>query len=279
MSDSDSSLTSGSSIPASSAAENAAKPPAWQPLTSRQRRVLGTLIEKAKTTPDAYPMTIAGLTTGCNQKSNRDPQMNLTQDQVEEVVDQLRPTGAVTRVEGTGRVTKVRHYAYPWFGITGPESAVMTELLLRGPQTLGELRQRASRMDPIADLGSLQLILSGLQKKNLIVYLTPAGRGQIVTHNVYQPHELEALRAEYANHQPSSEGDDVADSETPIRSTNQPASAIMPATHRSSGSGSQVDAGIGASTLAALEAQIEALTNKVQSLQDRVEEIEKLINS
>ena len=73
MSQADSPTPTGDSSHNSAAAE--AKPAPWQPLNAKQRRVLGTLVEKAKTTPDAYPMTIAGLTTGCNQKSNRDPQI------------------------------------------------------------------------------------------------------------------------------------------------------------------------------------------------------------
>jgi len=231
-----------------------AKPAAWQALNAKQRRILGTLVEKAKTTPDSYPMTIAGLTTGCNQKSNRDPQMNLTQDQVEELVDQLKLTGAITRVEGAGRVTKIRHYAYQWFGITGAEAAVMTELLLRGPQTLGELRQRASRMDPIPDLGSLQVLLSGLEKKNLILYLTPAGRGQIVTHNVYLPHELDALKTEYANYKGGSDSADDSDSPTPVASS------------RTSSSHS-----------AALENRIAELEATVNDLKARLENVEKLL--
>ena len=231
-----------------------AKPAAWQPLNAKQRRILGTLVEKAKTTPDAYPMTIAGLTTGCNQKSNRDPQMNLTQDQVEDLVDQLKLTGAITRVEGAGRVTKIRHYAYQWFGITGAEAALMTELLLRGPQTLGELRQRASRMDPIPDLGSLQVLLSGLEKKNLILHLTPAGRGQIVTHNVYLSHELDALRTEYANYKGHPDSSDDSDSPTPVASA------------RSSSSNS-----------GALEARIAELEAMIGDLKLRLENVEKLL--
>ncbi|MEK0424579.1 MAG: hypothetical protein RJB11_670, partial [Planctomycetota bacterium] len=101
-------------------------------------------------------MTFAGLTTGCNQKSNRAPITNYTSDQVETIVDELRSIGAVAIVQGSGRVTKVRHYAYNWMGLDKVEAAVMTELLLRGEQTLGELRTRASRMEPIQDLDELK---------------------------------------------------------------------------------------------------------------------------
>lgn len=177
--------------PSSSA--NAASAPEWKPLTAKQRRVLGTLMEKSKTTPDAYPMTFAGLTTGCNQKSNRTPITNYTPEQVEAVVDELRTLGAVAIVQGSGRVTKVRHYAYNWLGLDKIEAAVMTELLLRGEQTFGELRTRASRMEPIQDLDELKGIVDRLIQRNLMVELSPQGRGQIVSHNLYPEWELEAV--------------------------------------------------------------------------------------
>lgn len=249
----------------------------WQPLSSKQRRVLGTLLEKAKTTPDAYPLTLTALATGCNQKSNRDPQMNLTVDQVEDVVDQLRVTGAVARVEGSGRVTKVRHYAYQWFGINGPESAVITELLLRGAQTLGELRQRASRMEPIVDLGSLQVILASLQKKNLIVYLTPAGRGQIVTHNVYLPEELDSLRSQYANYKELSDESNVEQEEISVGDDSSVAGrqVVTGGLGQSSVSG-RMNA---SATTTALESKIEHLQQEIVKLTQRVEELEKFIRT
>jgi uncharacterized protein YceH (UPF0502 family) len=169
----------------------------WQPLTPRQRRVLGTLIEKSKTTADSYPLTFLALTAGCNQKSNRAPINNYHQDQIEETVDYLKGIGAATLVLGNGRVPKVRHLAYQWMGISKVEAAIMTELLLRGEQTLGELRTRASRMEPIAVLAELQRLLQGLQERHLILYLTPSGRGQVVSHNLYPADEKAALQAKY----------------------------------------------------------------------------------
>ena len=167
--------------------------PAWKPLTAKQRRVLGTLMEKSKTTPDVYPMSYAGLTTGCNQKSNRAPITNYTSEQIETIVDELRALGAAAMIQGSGRVTKVRHYAYHWLGLEKVEAAIMTELLLRGEQTLGELRTRVARMEPINDLDELKRLVDGLVSKNLIVELTPPGRGQIVTHNLYPEWELAAV--------------------------------------------------------------------------------------
>ena len=82
--------------------------PAWQPLSAIERRIVGVLIEKAKTTPDSYPLSLNALTTGCNQKSNRSPQMNLDTDDVEESMEDLRTKGAVGVIQGGGRVIKYR---------------------------------------------------------------------------------------------------------------------------------------------------------------------------
>ncbi|MCA9193488.1 MAG: DUF480 domain-containing protein [Planctomycetales bacterium] len=171
-----------------------------KPLSVRQRRVLGVLMEKARTTPDVYPLSLNGLVTGCNQKSNRHPILNLTSEQVEDVLIELRQLGVVAEVHGGGRVAKYRHYGYDYLGVRGVEAAVMTELLLRGEQTIGELRTRASRFEAIAELGILQDILAQLMLKGLVISLTPVGRGQVVTHNLYQPGELASLREGFANH-------------------------------------------------------------------------------
>jgi uncharacterized protein YceH (UPF0502 family) len=172
--------------------------PHWQALSPRQRRVVGVLVEKAKTTPDAYPMTASAIVSASNQKTNRLPLMNLTADEVEDTVAELRELGAVTEVQSGGRVARYKHRMYEWLGVDKVELAVMAELLLRGDQTVGELRARAARMEPIADLNTLKPILQGLLQKNLIMSLTPEGRGQVVTHNLYKPRELDELRARHA---------------------------------------------------------------------------------
>jgi uncharacterized protein YceH (UPF0502 family) len=176
-----------------------AKPqPRWQPVSSVDRRVLGVLVEKAKTTPDAYPMSINGICSGANQKNNRYPLMQLEPDDVEESLDRLRNLGAVAVLQGSGRVSKYRHYMYEWLGVDKVELAVMAELLLRGTQTEGELRGRAARMEPIADLAALRPVLDSLKAKGLVIALTPAGRGAVVTHALYEPRELEKQRAEFS---------------------------------------------------------------------------------
>lgn len=171
--------------------------PRWRPLSAIERRVVGVLVEKAKTVPTAYPMTLNAITTACNQKSNRFPTMELEAEQVEEALDSLREYGAVGLVQSSGRVEKYRHYLYDWLGVDKIELAVMAELLLRGAQTEGDLRARAARMEPIRDLGELRPVLASLKAKGLVLSLTPEGRGHVVTHALYLPRELERLRAEY----------------------------------------------------------------------------------
>ncbi len=172
--------------------------PRWQPLGAIDRRVLGVLAEKAKTTPDGYPMSLNAVATGCNQKSNRDPLMQLEPDDVAESLQRLRQLGAIGMVEGYGRVTKYRHYLYDWLGVEKLELSVMTELLLRGAQTEGELRARVSRMDPIPDLPALRVLLGSLKTKGLVIPLTPEGRGHVVTHALYTPREMEQLKVQHS---------------------------------------------------------------------------------
>jgi uncharacterized protein YceH (UPF0502 family) len=162
-----------------------------------ERRVLGVLIEKAKTTPDAYPMSLNGLTAGCNQKSNRDPLLNLSEDEVEETLLGLNKQGLVSKIIG-GRVERWRHMLYEGWRADKVELAVLAELLLRGPQTEGELRGRASRMEPIDDLDALRGILHKLVERRLVVYLTPEGRrGTILSHGFHSAEELAGLRSEH----------------------------------------------------------------------------------
>lgn len=216
--------------------------PKWQPLNSRQRRIFGVLVEKAKTTPDVYPMTVNGLVTGANQKSNRDPVMTLDSDEVEKLLEELRAVGAVTEVQGSGRTLKYRHQMYDWLGVDKVESAIMTELLLRGEQTLGDLRARASRMEPIADLPTLKQLVDNLVKKNLMIELTPPGRGQVVSHNLYKERELPELRARYAGHKggdepaaPSCGSLPIVDADAPSRPATNPAPSAAPTGRTSSG--------------------------------------------
>ena len=174
--------------------------PAWKALDARQRRVLGVLVEKAKTTPAGYPMSVNAIVAGCNQKNNREPLTAYDDIDVEKALDELRTLGAVSEIDWLGRVSKYKHHAYEWLGVNRPEAAVMTELLLRGAQALGELRARAARMEPIEDLTALKPIVEALVGRGLMLELTPPGRGQVVSHNLYTAPELAEVRASLSGH-------------------------------------------------------------------------------
>lgn len=219
-------------------------PPKWKPLPSLERRILGVLGEKAKTTPDAYPLSLNALVNGCNQKSNRSPQMNVESIDVENALEKLRAMGAVSEVQGGGRVARFKHYIYEWLGVSKVESAVMIELLLRGSQTLGELRGRAARMEPIADVGALRPIVSELTSRGLVQALTPEGRGQIVTHTLYLDHEMEKVQR-HAEEQAA-------------------ASAEAPAPRATSRSSSGQDG---------LRAEVQVLREEVEKLKREIEDI------
>ncbi|MCA9012126.1 MAG: DUF480 domain-containing protein [Planctomycetaceae bacterium] len=235
-------------------------------LTRLQRRVLGTLMEKGFTTPDQYPMTLKGATTGCNQKSNRHPLMNLQVEQVEEELEKLRAAGIVAEVQGGGRVPKYRHYGYDYLGVKGVEAAIMTELLLRGEQTAGELRTRAGRFEPIADLPTLQGLLDSLMARGLVVALTPPGRGQLFTHNLYLPEELERLPQQARQTQPANGGVDTPSGDRVagnLAMGNQ-------ATSRSA----NISAAVGREQWDALQEEVNRLRQSVAQLSERLDRLE-----
>lgn len=221
----------------------------WQPIDRVQRRVLGVLVEKAKTTPDSYPMTINAVTTASNQKSNRSPQMQLAADDVDLELDNLRELGAVVEVQGDGRKSKYKHRLYEWLGVDKVELAVMAELLLRGQQTLGDLRARASRMERIEGQAELKPIVQALIGKGLIIELTPPGRGQIVTHGLYQPDELAKLERQIGS---SGSADSTSQSDAPVRET--------ASTAKSEAS---------SATIEELQRSIELLTERVARLEEK----------
>jgi uncharacterized protein YceH (UPF0502 family) len=169
----------------------------WPVLDANERRVLGVLIEKAKTTPDAYPMSVNGLVTGSNQKSNREPVMSLTDIDIEDTLARLQKKGLVTRITGS-RVERFRHELYETWRMDRVDLALIGELLLRGPQTEGELRGHVSRMESFADLDALRAALKPLVERGLVVYLTPQGRrGTALTHGFHPPAELEHARKRF----------------------------------------------------------------------------------
>ena len=125
-------------------------------------RVLGCLIEKELTTPEYYPLSLNALTNACNQKSNRDPVMILEEPDVVAALEKLRFKG-MARLSGVGgRVAKYCHSLSERLRLDQPELAVLAELLLRGPQTMGELRGRADRMSTFPDMASVEAVINEL---------------------------------------------------------------------------------------------------------------------
>jgi uncharacterized protein YceH (UPF0502 family) len=176
-------------------ADNVDTSVSWPILSLMERRLLGVMVEKAKTTPENYPMSVNALMTGSNQKSNRDPVLNLTEEDVEETLTGLQQKGLATRITG-GRVERWRHNLYDHWTADKVEIAILAELLLRGAQTEGELRGRAARMVPINDLDALRQVLRPMAERKLVVFLGPEGRrGTLITHGFHAPAELEKLRA------------------------------------------------------------------------------------
>ena len=132
-------------------------------LNPNEMRALGCLIEKQMTTPEYYPMTLNSLVTACNQKSNRDPVVELTDTEVLEAVDGLRDRGLARTVHGKGdRTLKYRHVANEVLHIDDRQAALLAVLLLRGDQTLGELRSRTGRYVEFADLDEVAADLASL---------------------------------------------------------------------------------------------------------------------
>ncbi len=156
-------------------------------LSRIQRRVVGVLMEKAFTTPDQYPLTLKATTTGCNQKSNRNPTVSYSEDQVQDTLDQLREMSLVAEVfTDGGRAPRYRHYMRQNFDFTENQFAIIAELLLRGRQQPGELRTRASRMSKIEGQDQLREALIALQEKGYLQSNGPLERrGVEVDHTFY----------------------------------------------------------------------------------------------
>ena len=128
-----------------------------------EQRVLGSLIEKGLTTPEYYPLTLNALRTACNQKSNRDPVVEYDDVQVAEALTRLRHKGLVESVyTDGGRAERIRHLFSDAFALTASQTAVLSELLLRGPQTAGELNSRASRMSRFGSATEVAKVLESL---------------------------------------------------------------------------------------------------------------------
>ena len=135
-------------------------------LTAEEIRVLGCLIEKESTTPDTYPLSLNALTTACNQKSSRDPVVDYVEAQVQGALDSLQQHGLVRRISSSdSRVLRYRHVASDALRLDKSQTAVLAVLMLRGRQTVGELRQRSQRIYPFEQLAEVEGALQELSEK------------------------------------------------------------------------------------------------------------------
>lgn len=172
---------------------------ALEPLNEVERRVLGVLMEKAMAQPEYYPMTVNAVVTACNQKNNRDPLMELDESAVESTLEELRKRGLLSVVLPApgARTRRYRHEIAARFGWEKRVMAIMTELLLRGPQTVGELRGRCSRFASFEDVEAVVTTLDYMQTADPpLVKPLPRQTGQSAiryAHLFYPADEMAAI--------------------------------------------------------------------------------------
>ena len=140
-------------------------PPPLRPLTPLEARVVGVLVEKERTVPDSYPLSLNALVAGCTQKTSRAPLMEVTDAEVQAVLDDLRALSLVVESSG-GRVMRYAHNLPRVLGVPTEAAALLATLMLRGPQTPGELRINAERLHRFADISSLEAYLAELAERS-----------------------------------------------------------------------------------------------------------------
>lgn len=151
------------------------------PLDEVEVRVLGALIEKAMSTPDYYPLSLNALTNACNQSSNRDPIVKYDEEKVSHALDALRRRALVRSIKrADSRVTKYQHLVDETLSLDAPETALLCTLMLRGPQTLSELKTRSARLCDTGDATAIENILTNLVERpaGALVTRLPRHTGQ-----------------------------------------------------------------------------------------------------
>src|SRR6202522_816897 len=226
------------------------------PLTPTEARVLGALIEKEITTPEYYPLSLNALVNACNQKNNREPVMALDEVEVRQALHGLEDEHLAAAVRGDSRVPKYEHHIQEVFNFTRGEIAVVCVLLLRGPQTPGELRGRTERMYRFDELSDVQTVLQKLmQREPALVKILPR-----------QPGTKEARYAHLLS-------GDVESFEPAAASTH--ASSYSSATSSSSLS-SEEETEL-KERMAQLEAEVAILTRELGELRQEVGRLSKLL--
>jgi uncharacterized protein YceH (UPF0502 family) len=228
-------------------------------LTPAEARVLGSLIEKEATTPEYYPLSLNALRNACNQRSNREPVTDLDEEAVRQALHRLEDMGLAGRARSAdGRVAKYEHWLGEAYNFTRAETALICVLLLRGPQTPGELRGRTDRLHSFAEIAD---VLAGLQKltertPSLVSILPrqPGTKESRYTHLFCGPVESVAASA-----QPSAFSAPAA----PHAFTRPSATADNPA----------ADDCVDAGRLAQLEAKVAELEQKVDTMNKRIDDL------
>lgn len=227
-------------------------------LTFEERRVIGTLVEKAHTTPEQCPLTLNSLLNGCNQKSCREPMAFLTEELVLDTLESLRKKGLAVLVRSSAsRVDRWKQSFAATLDLSPKETAVLAELLLRGAQTDGELRQRASRMVRLED-GDVGDALRSLESREqpLAVPVTPSGkkRGAKFDHLLY-PEDEKPAPPPAAEDEAPEPGPAAWDTRAP--STAAPSTVAPPST-------------VASSELAELRDEVAELRDQLARLAERV---------
>ena len=177
-------------------------------LSLLETRVLGTLYEKQHTVPDSYPLTLNALVSGCNQKTSRSPVMETSESEVQAALDSLKSANLVVETSG-GRVQRYSHNLERVLQVPSQSAAILTVLMLRGPQTAGELRINCDRLHSFADISAVQGFLDELAARSFVVQLArlPGARENRWAHLLSGAPKVEAAAAAPASREPN---DDLA---------------------------------------------------------------------
>lgn len=170
-------------------------------LSLAETRVLGTLVEKQRTVPDTYPLSLNALAAGCNQKTSRQPVLDLSEAEILAALDGLKDAGLAVEVSGS-RVVRFEHRLEKVLGVPTQASALLTVLMLRGPQTAGELRLNCERLHRFADISAVDAFLEELAGRGLVVELPrqPGARENRWSHLLSgQPEEAAAAPGKSGN--------------------------------------------------------------------------------
>ena len=220
-----------------------------------QLRVLGSLIEKEITTPENYPLSLNALVNACNQRSSRDPVLELTEEDVRQALHALEDLALATPVRDA-RVPKYEHRIRTVLNLRRDETAILCLLMLRGPQTPGELRGRADRLHTFDDLAAVQATLERLAGRPAADEVTPESTGPLTVILPRQPGSREARYAHLLGAPPdlSATGPDRSPGQTEAPSSST-------------------------SRVAQLEAEVAALSAALQALQSRVDRLESHVEA